>query len=824
MDFERLLSETGTAAPTEPRELYESLPDKAKGYGYLRDVQGQVLTVWQTRRYERDLVVKVNTGGGKTIDGLVILQSHLNDGRGPALYVAPDAYLAAQVQKEADRIGIATVADPEVPAYHSGDAIAVVNAYKLFNGKSVFSSKRPSKPPVPIGSVVLDDAHAALAITRQKLAIELPREHAAFAQLLQLFESDLNQQAPAALLDVQDQSPGALARIPFWAWRAKIDRARAYLHQHRHTDELMWVWPAVADVLHLCRAVFSGKALTITPFCPPIRHVSGFADARHRIYLTATLADDSVLVSDFGSDATSVRDPITPSTAGDIGERMILAPQEINPGLVLQDIRAELAKLAKQHNVVVLTPSDRIAAEWAALSARVARGADGVAQAVSDLKAGHVGLVAFANKYDGIDLPDNACRVLVLDGLPEVATGEERLESQLLHRAGTDDRQIQRIEQGMGRGVRSNEDHCVIFLLGSRLSQLVADPRSFARFGPATRAQLVLSRTIAKKLANQSIGAIMEVADQALNRDPGWTKLAKLALAKLAPEAGNITAVAVAQRDAFESATDGDFRDAADRLSAVAHGLADQREKGWLQEQQAAYADQVDPVQAQEILAEARKNNSSILRPLSGVTVRRVSFAGSQAQRAADYLSAKYSNAAELRLAMQAITDELVFDRDRTDEHEEALARLADHLGLAGQRPEQDLGEGPDVLWSLGDLGFWVIEVKSGSKSQVIHKGDANQLSGSANWFRERYDPLAHAVPVMVHRAHRLADDASAALGMCVLDEEGLGRLRAAMLGLAGGLASDRWDQSDVVDRHLAGHGLRAADLPAFLRDHRPAR
>lgn len=94
-----------------------------------------------------------------------------------------------------------------------------------------------------------------------------------------------------------------------------------------------------------------------------------------------------------------------------------------------------------------------------------------------------------------------------------------------------------------------------------------------------------------------------------------------------------------------------------------------------------------------------------------------------------------------------------MFDRDRTTEHEDAIARLANHLGLAGQRPEQDLGEGPDVLWALGDLGFWVIEAKSGSRSQVIHKTDANQLAGSMNWFRERYDPTARATPVMVHRA-----------------------------------------------------------------------
>lgn len=116
--------------------MYSSLAGKSKGYGYLRDVQGQILSAWHSRRTERDLIVKVNTGGGKTIDGLVILQSYLNEGHGPALYVAPNNYLASQVQDEAQRVGIATVDDPESPRYLSGEAIAVVNAHKLFNGKS----------------------------------------------------------------------------------------------------------------------------------------------------------------------------------------------------------------------------------------------------------------------------------------------------------------------------------------------------------------------------------------------------------------------------------------------------------------------------------------------------------------------------------------------------------------------------------------------------------------------------------------------------------------------------------------------------------------
>jgi len=41
-----------------------------------------------------------------------------------------------------------------------------------------------------------------------------------------------------------------------------------------------------------------------------------------------------------------------------------------------------------------------------------------IATIVAALKKEHVGLVVLVNRYDGIDLPDDACRILVIDGLP----------------------------------------------------------------------------------------------------------------------------------------------------------------------------------------------------------------------------------------------------------------------------------------------------------------------------------------------------------------------------------------------------------------------
>lgn len=77
----------------------------------------------------------------------------------------------------------------------------------------------------------------------------------------------------------------------------------------------------------------------------------------------------------------------------------------------------------------------------------------------------------------------------------------------------------------------------------------------------------------------------MKVAGQALNRDPGWTRLAKMTLARVQPQPGSVSDVAIAQRAAFEAATDGNVRAAAEHLRTAVDAVADKREKGWLGEQ-----------------------------------------------------------------------------------------------------------------------------------------------------------------------------------------------------------------------------------------------
>ncbi len=820
LDFDRLADEAEATLPIEPREVFELIPGKAEGYGYLRDVQAQILTAWHPRRDDRDIVVKVNTGGGKTIDGLVMLQSYLNEGIRPALYVAPDRYLVRQAVADAKKIGLAVVTDPESGAYLSGDAIAVVTADRLFNGRSIFSDKRPTASRVPIGAVVIDDAHAVIARLRSQFSLTIPRENESFDRLLDLFEADLKDQSPDALLDIKEAAGPGIVRVPFWAVTAKMDALRTILRAYKPDNDGDFRRDAIRDVAPLSRIVFTPREVTIVPPCPPIGRVTSFIEAQRRIFLTATLANDSILVTDFDADPELVRRPIQPLTAGDIGERLILAPEEINPAIPATQIRDAIKKLSLQHNTLVIVPSNAAMDKWDGPTTRRASAAE-LEDLVAQMRqpGNHVGLVVVANKYDGIDLPQNACRIVVIDGLPEAFSGDERLEA-LMQRTtgGVDDRQVQRIEQGMGRAVRSTEDYCAVFLRGRRLAQLTVDPRMLERFSPATRKQLEASRVVAKQMLDTPLSKILEPVQQLLDRDAGWVRYARLQLRGVLPEPARVDDTAVEMRRSFDTAVSGDLNGAGLRLVSAAENCDDPRTAGRLLEQAATYFDKLNPSKAQEILARGRTLNEYVLRPLAGITFAPLAYEGAQANTLSTRLSAMYGAPSAMRVAVEAMLEKLAFDPAATELFEEGMLELGLFLGFGSQRPERQLGQGPDNLWALKGGHYWVIEAKSGATSEFIAKKDAAQLSQSMLWFGRKYAPDQSATPVMVHHSRKLYSDATPPEGMRVINGPVLGELIASVRAFASGLAAAGWTDPAVVAGLLEGHSLTSDGLSGRLK------
>lgn len=809
----------GSAGPantiTDPRDLFNALPEKVSGLDYLRGPQDQVLAAWNNRRGERDLVIKMNTGGGKTLVGLLIARSWLNESIRPVAYLVPDDFLTAQVTTEAERAGIATTNDPKSPEYQQGRAVLVGTFAKLFNGLSVFGvGGSVSKPPSHgLAGVIIDDAHACIAQADQVFRLRVDADSSAYSELLSLFAADLKTQSPSGYMDLESRHRSAIQEVPFWAWQEKQEQVLSILHP-LSTGALKWGWPLVVDSLPLCTGVVTSDAFEIHPPYYPTEALLGFSQAQRRVYLTATLADDSVLVRHFSADPSSVSRPIFPSSAGDIGDRMILVPQQLVPKATDEEVRQLVLDLADEQNVVVIVPS-HARADWWRENATLVLDRNNIHQGIEQLRQNpQLGLVVLVNRYDGIDLPGDACHVLVIDGLPEALDGPERIaQARLTGSANLLGRQIQRLEQGMGRATRSNEDHAVVLLLGSRLAERLNAPEAWGFFSPATRVQLDLAVEIASQVEADTLDDLHDIIDQCLERDRDWIAYSKGALAQVRYETSFVVDTAKVERRAFDNAIRGDYVAAAREQQSVVNSLMNDSATQALQKQRlAAYTNFFDPSQAQQIQKAANNANMRLLRPLSGVQYERLKVGSRrQGDQASSWLQARYESGNHLLLGFNAMLQDLEWG-PRTEQFEQAVRDLAEHIGHAGQRPEQLPKPGPDGLWALCDGSFYVIEAKSDADSgHPVYKKWAGQLSQAMDWFREQY-PNGRAVPLLIHPEEKFDSHASIPQGCRVITMECLTRLKNAVSAFATGLVSnDAFRDPARVASLLNDYGLDPA-------------
>ena len=82
------------------------------------------------------------------------------------------------------------------------------------------------------------------------------------------------------------------------------------------------------------------------------------------------------------------------------------------------------------------------------------------------------------------------------------------------------------------------------------------------------------------------------------------------------------------------------------------------------------------------------------------------------------------------------------------------------------------------------------VECKNGAIRQTISKDDCNQLSGSMNWFWEKYDSACTGIPIIVHPYNQVDGRASPYSGMLVINREKLENLKAGILNFGKAIVS----------------------------------
>lgn len=761
VNFNKLRKQQRKSVPLDPGEIFLRLP-KAPGFDDLWRSQAEALQKWHKRRTERDVVIKLNTGGGKTMVGLLIAQSILNELKGPVVYLCPTAQLQDQILTQAGQYGIQAVpytrggGNSLSSEFLSGNAIMVATYHALFNGHSRFGVYGMPNY-VELKGIIFDDAHTAFSNMREIFSLSIEKEHLGelYREFTTLFRDDFAKQSRLGTYDdVVSGRDYSILEVPYISWADRSEEVRQRLSE-KATEEFPFVWPLIRDSFKQCHALISKDRFVITPFYPMVDLFPSFTNCPRRVYMSATVADDSSIIRTFDAEFKSVSNPISPTSLAGVGERMILIPDltRMRSSDVEMFVKSQAKSVARDAGVVILTSSRSSSKKWSKV-ATIAHG-DAVAPAVSKLvRRTTNGPYVFPNRYDGIDLPANSCRLLILSGLPYGSNTYDLYRATVLHGSGAINATLaQQIEQGMGRGTRGGGDHCVVVLMDKDLVRWVSLEDNLKLLTNTTQAQVHLGITVSEEI--KSANQLADTIRQCLDRSPAWTEFHADTLA----EATSVSLVdkpslqiAATERRYFAQMRNGYFG----KAITTAMNFVDKQEdldpaqKGLLLELAARAAHQwQNPVQRDKLQNSAYQHNKSLCRPVGGINYAPLSPPTTQAEAIVDRILSF-----ALRQGVVAELDQIashLVPTATSNQFEEALKNLGIMLGFSAERPDNEQDKGPDVLWLLDNHKAWVIEAKSQKKAiNPLTKAEHGQLLQAYVWFKTHYEGL-DGVGVVVH-------------------------------------------------------------------------
>ena len=171
-DFGSLNRPSGAKRPTKPSEIFRSASALPETPNDLWQGQSKALEQWDAARNSKDVLISLHTGAGKSLVGLLIAQSIVNEGLSKVLYVCATNDLVHQTSKEVTRkLGFSHTTRVSSrfsnDLYETGQGFCITNYHALFNGNPVFKQdRRPS-------AIIFDDAHVAEKLIRDCYTLKI---------------------------------------------------------------------------------------------------------------------------------------------------------------------------------------------------------------------------------------------------------------------------------------------------------------------------------------------------------------------------------------------------------------------------------------------------------------------------------------------------------------------------------------------------------------------------------------------------------------------------------------------------------------------------
>jgi hypothetical protein len=428
------------------------------------------------------------------------------------------------------------------------------------------------------------------------------------------------------------------------------------------------------------------------------------------------------------------------------------------PGADDEQQKVKALQYSSEHKACVISPSNYRLGLWGT-DVNVfdtKAGENEIERFRQSTKAERLGLAA---RYDGIDLPGDSCRMLILDHIPfgESLYSEfidQTIKTGMLRSAHV----ATRIIQAIGRIFRSNTDHGIVMLKGNDLQRWLTVPRNRVFLPPLLQKQIQLGMALVEKVADGQT-TYEELINAVLDGDPGWDALYKNSINGFGHEEGShglawFEKALIQERDAFYLLWDGHYQNAATQYTNLAKEAASEDENlvAWYKHWAGlCYLASNVRTAAARYFSQAANVRSELGR----LAAKDISIEPAEAEPGFQALKLATSfNKGRHVKTVAKIREDLDYG-DKTKSAEESLKQLGLLLALESSRPDNETGSGPDVLW-LGDKVGAAFELKTNNTSGEYSKDDIRECNDHCVWLDTNY-PNKHIHKFLVGKHHKVA-------------------------------------------------------------------
>ncbi len=716
------------------------------------------------RRYTNDALDKPDvafqlpTGSGKTLVGLILAEWRRQKFTEKVLYLCPTNQLVNQVAEQAEKKyglkvskftgQIKSYSVKDKSDYEQCATIAISSYSALFNTNPYFSD-----PDI----IIFDDAHASENYISSLWSLEISKYDDTTKNLYKAFANVIKNEIPIIkynrMID-EENLEDWVDKLPTPSFVKLNKEIISLLNEYCTSGDLYYKWQMIKENLHACHCYMGTNQILIRPIIPPTLTHEAFSNAKQRIYMSATLGNGGDLERLTGiKNIHRLPIPQGWETQG-IGRRFFLFPEISLENDALSNFLYHAIKLTNRS--VILTKNDKTSEDFKSLIQEKLKYKTFNAQDIEISKEVFTkednAVAIMANRYDGIDFPEDEARLLIINDLPTSTNLQENFfvagikANELLS-----ERILTRVIQAMGRCTRSATDYSAIIVLGEKLVSYLLNPQKRLLLHPELQAELDFGIDNSKEV---TADGFLENFELFIRQDEGWREAdegiigSRDSFKQTIPDYYQDLHNSVKHEVEYQyKMWQGDYSSAVECARNVLLELNHQNLKGYRAlwnylAGSAAHLNNKDAKLAKDFFENAMKGAPALhwMVSLAQSTKSEISIIQES------YINGIIENF-EKNIMKKGFTSNKKYDKEEkfildnimlndASNFEEAQKRLGEFIGFQSGNIEDD--GAPDPWWILSNKHCIVFEDHTEATSEYFQTIKARQVTTHDNWIRER--------------------------------------------------------------------------------------